>query len=254
MAKSNVRRLKTALHRRQLAGLVRWLSAGSALLFFAACSTSPPEAPAGEVHVLEEDIVISGYISEHTIEQIRAISNVADFRRMRVDIYDGEPQASMQLGYFIHRNEMDIVVEGQCLGPCANYLFTAANHKYLTADSVVAWFGGALAESWTQQNQRLLVPGIRHVAEQYLDAFLRREARYFQRIGVDQRVTSLGYHESSGCTDPDYAGFYYSIPQLLRFGIADIQLAESNWKDAFSHYPEQFCQVDLSVEYKSLSL
>ena len=253
MTKSNVRRSKRSVSRRQLVGLMRRLSAGSALLFLAACSTSPPEVPAGEVRVLDEEIVISGYISERIIEQIRAISNVADFNQVRVDIYDGEPQASMQLGYFIHRNQMDIVVEGQCLGPCANYLFTAARNKYLTDDAVVAWSGGALAESWTQQNQRLLIPGIRHVAEQYMDAFLRREARYFQRIGVDQRVTALGYHESSGCAAPEYEGFYYSLPQLLRFGITDVQLADNNWRDAFSHYPEQFCQVDLSAEHEALS-
>lgn len=254
MTEANARRLKRATPRCQVAGLIRWLSAGSALLFFTACSSSSPEAPTGDVRVLDEEIVISGYISERTVEQIRAISNIANFNQVRVDVYDGEPLASMQLGYFIHSNELDIVVDGHCLGPCANYLFTAANKKYLTDEAIVAWFGGALAESWTQQNQRLLVPGIRHVAEQYMDAFLRRETRYFQRIGVDQRVTSLGYHESSGCTDPNYEGFYYSIPQLLRFGIADIQLAENNWRDAFNHYPEQFCQVDLSAEYKALSL
>ncbi|MCC5879488.1 MAG: hypothetical protein JJU03_06320 [Idiomarina sp.] len=222
-------------------------------MLLAACSSSAPPPPQGQVSVADDEISISGFISDVTVEQLRALTDGQQFSRVRVDVYDGDPLATMQIGYFIHRQQLDLRVDGACLGPCANYLFTAAASKYLHEDAVVAWFGGALAESWTQQNQRLLVPGIRHVAEQYMDAFLRREIRFFERIGVEQSITSYGYTEASGCNQPDYAGFYYSIPQLLRFGVADVYTARGDWRDAFEHYPDQFCQVDLSTEYEVIA-
>lgn len=223
-------------------------------MLLAACSTSSPPPPSGDVSVADDEISIRGFISEVTVGQLRALTEGQQFSRVRVDVYDGDPQAAMQIAYFIHRHQLDLVVEGDCLGPCANYLFTAADTKYLEQDAVVAWFGGALAESWTQQNQGLLVPGIRHVAEQYMDAFLRREIRFFERIGVEQSITSYGYTEASGCNQADYAGFYYSLPQLLRFGVADIYTASGDWRNAFEHYPEQFCQIDLSSEHEIIGL
>lgn len=219
------------------------------LVLLGACGTTPPP-PTGEVQVLDDEISISGYLSEDLVNEIRALTRDHSFSRFRVDVYDGDPQATMQLGYYINRNQLDLVVAGECLGPCANYLFTAAASKYLESGAVVAWFGGALAESWTQQNQRLLIPGIRHVAEQYMDSFLRREIRFFQRIEVEQSITSAGYQEASGCNHADNVGFYYALPQLLRFGVSGIHAADGDWQTAFDHYPEQFCQVDLSLEHE----
>ncbi|MBA3988315.1 hypothetical protein [Aliidiomarina maris] len=219
------------------------LLAGFAL---SACSSSPTETPSSSVRITDSELQISGFISEATIEQVRSLTSSYNVERVRVNVTEGDPLATMQLGYFIHRRELDLVVEEYCLSVCANYLFTAARQKYLAPESIVAFSGGALSSSWTQQHQGLLIPGVRFVAEQYMDAFLRREIRFFDRIAVDQTVTAYGYTEASGCTETAHQGFYYSIPELLRFGIGDIEPIRSNWRDAFNHYPEQFCQVDLS--------
>lgn len=243
----------TKLTLRGLALTAKLTVTSMALVFIGACgSTSPP--PPGEVQVLEDEIAISGYLSEDLVEKIRTLTREHSFSRFRVDVYDGEPQATMQLGYYINRHQLDLVVTGECLGPCANYLFTAAANKYLERGAVVAWFGGALSASWTQQNQSLLIPGIRHVAEQYMDSFLRREIRFFQRIEVEQSITSAGYLESSGCHNVNHVGFYYAFPQLLRFGVTDVHTADGDWRTAFAHYPEQFCQVDLSMQHEGFKI
>lgn len=225
--------------------------AASAVL--SGCSArSEPTNPSASVKITEQELEIRGFIDESTIAQIRALQSNYDFTRIRVHVEDGDPLATMQLGYFIYRRELDLVVDTACLGACANYLFTAAKTKYLGPESIVAWSGGAMSSSWTQQNQRYLVPGARFVAEQYMDAFLRREIRYFERIGVAQAVTHYGYEEASGCPLGS-RGFYYTVPELLRFGIADIQLAHGDWRTAFDHYPDTFCQVNLSREIDVIS-
>lgn len=218
------------------------------------CASQPSTVvTASDVTMHEQELRVSGFISEYTVVQIRGLSADHKFERIRVNVEAGEPLATMQLGYFIHREQLDLIVDQYCLGPCANYLFTAAAAKYFEPNAIVAWSDGALAESWTQQNQTFLVPGVRFIAEQYLDTFLRREIRFFERIGVDQDITVLGYNEAYGCADGNYRGFYYAIPDLLRFGVTSIHVAEGTWRTAFDHYPEQFCQVDLSNEFKSIS-
>lgn len=219
--------------------------------FVTACSSQPETSTSSistaSVKVTERELEIHGFIDEAAIDKIRALSTNYSFERIRVNVEGGDPQATMQLGYFIHRRELDLVVEEYCLGACANYLFTAAKTKYLGPESIVAWSGGALSSSWTQQNQRFLFPGARFVAEQYLDSFLRREIRFFERIGVDQAITEYGYAPASGCTDSQ-SGFYYTIPGLLRFGIVDVIPARGDWRTAFDHYPDSYCRVDLSNE------
>lgn len=215
------------------------------------CSSQPddstPATSAADVKITDQELEIHGYIDEATLTKIRALSTNYSFSRVRVKIEGGEPLATMQLGYFIHRRQLDLVVDQYCLGACANYLFTAAKTKYLGPESIVAWSNGARSSSWTQQNQRFLFPGARFVAEQYLDSFLRRENRFFERIGVDQAVTEYGYAQASGCSAPQQ-GFYYTIPELLRFGIANVVPAHGDWRTAFDHYPDSFCRVDLSNE------
>lgn len=218
------------------------------LIGLSGCATqSTPSTSTAAVSFSDSELFINGHINEVTVEEVRALHQSQPIERVRVNVASGDPLATMQLGYWIHRHQYDLVVEEQCLGACANYLFTAAATKYLEPGSVVAWSDGALSSSWTQQNQRYLVPGVRFVAEQYMDAFLRREIRFFERIGVDQGVTAYGYASASGC-DNSEAGFYYSIPELLRFGIANVEPAEGNWQNAFEHYPERYCRVDLSQE------
>ena len=241
---------RSLVHKKKLIGVLGLVAAS---VMLTGCSTRfEPTTPSATVKVTAQELEIRGFIDESTIAQVRALGSNYDFKRIRVDVEDGDPLATMQLGYFIHRRELDLVVDTLCLGACANYLFTAAKTKYLDHESIVAWSGGALSSSWTQQNQRYLVPGARFVAEQYMDAFLRRENRYFERIGVDQAVTQYGYEKASGC-QTGARGFYYKVPELLRFGIADIEVARGDWKTAFDHYPDTFCLVNLSREFEVIN-
>lgn len=219
------------------------------------CSTtSEPYTPLYELESNGDELILRGFIDDHTVASIRALSEKNQYQRLRVNSYAGDPLAALQIGNWIHREQMDIVVEGMCLQSCANYLFTAAKQKYLEDDSVVAWSGGALEDSWTQQWQTYLIPGVRFIAEHYMDRFLRRETRFFERVGVDQNITIYGFREASGCSQEGVKGFYYSIPHLLRMGITDVHTSGKDWHTAFADYPEQYCEIELSSEVEITAL
>lgn len=222
-------------------------------LLLNACASKPAEQqPRSRVSVDGERLVIDGFIDLHTIDQVRALSRQYELTELSVTSAGGDPLAALQLGNWVHRESLNIIVEELCLGPCANYIFTAAEEKHLHPDAVVAWSGGALQESWTQQYQDYLMPGVRFIAENYMDRLYRREARFFDRVGVDQRITVYGHHTLSGCAE-NQQGFYYSMPQLLRLGVTKIY-TDAHWSEAFSHYPEQYCEVELSSELEVFTL
>lgn len=222
-------------------------------VFLSGCSSSPSGSSSAEVHAEQDVLIIDGYISEHTVASVQALAEQQRFSTIRVNSHGGEPLASLQLGGWVHREKLDIEVTGQCLQACANYLFTAAQQKTIHSGAIVAWSGGALEESWTQQYSNYWIPGVRHVVEQYMDRFLRREIRFFERIGVDQRITVFGYHKLAGCDTDTMEGFYYSIPTLLRLGVDNVHTPQTSWQEAFTHYGAQFCKVELSSELEVIT-
>ncbi|WP_126788409.1 hypothetical protein [Aliidiomarina sedimenti] len=237
-----------------MANWIATLSLSMLSLTLVACSSTPPSSPRSSVAAEGNTLVVDGFINQNTISQIKQFTAQQRFTSLRVNSEDGEPLAALQLGNWIHRNDLDVTVDGVCLRACANYIFTAGNDKHLRPGSIVAWSGGALEDSWTQQYQNYLMPGVRYILENYLDRLYRREARFFERTGVDQKITIYGHHPESGCSEQQAKnGFYYSVPHLLRMGVTKIY-TDAHWSDAFAHYPEQYCEVELSSELEVFTI
>ena len=53
----------------------------------------------------------------------------------------GEVDAAIELGYWIHAHDIDVVVTDYCLSSCANYIFPAGKEKIIRQGAVVAWHG-----------------------------------------------------------------------------------------------------------------
>ncbi|WP_113907335.1 hypothetical protein [Aliidiomarina celeris] len=215
----------------------------------AGCSNQQAlEAESSTYVALEQDhFVIRGPIDMDATRKLTALfESNSSIRTLAISSDGGDPMAAMQLGYLLHRNQFTLEVEDYCLNSCANYVFTAAYERKLTADAIVAWSGGATEESWVQQWSFYILPGIRHVVEQYLDAFLRRETRYFDRINVDQQITAYGFDANVGCMQGgSYRGFYYDSADLLVMGVGRTSREGSSWVSTFDHYPSDFCKVEL---------
>lgn len=217
----------------------------AALATLTAC-TSAPSTPAGSVELRHEVIYLEGYLSHDLREQLQAVSNQhPHIAQLEVNSQRGDPMAAMQMGYFIQQRGLQVIVNEYCLEACANYLFTAAPARYVGATGVVAWNGGALEQSWVYQWQSYILPGVQNFVTRYADTYLRRETRFFQRINVDQHVTTYGFHPRIGCATEAQRGFFYSEADLLSMGVAPTYFADSS--DTYANYliSQGFCQVDL---------
>ncbi|MCC5855953.1 MAG: hypothetical protein JJU10_09820 [Idiomarina sp.] len=226
--------------------LSTFLSLSALALVVSGCAQAPDAIEGGRVSVDEDAIVLDGPATAATVRELLATAEAnPNIRTFRVRSDAGDPMAAMQWGYHLYRNEFNLEVWDYCLDSCSNYFFTAAHRRVLQDNAIVAWSGGAMDESWVQQLRFYIFPGIRNVATQYLDAFLRRETRFFDRINVDQRIVSYGFDDHVGCMTDSTRGFYYGVADLLALGIGRTSREGVSWDRTFRHMSDEWCEVEL---------
>jgi hypothetical protein len=145
-----------------------------------------------------------------------------------IDSPGGEVQAGIELGRWVHRHRLDVVVEGQCLSSCANYVFTAGRDKIIRPGGVVAWHGNyrhlEATGGWRDDiPARMARTGEdRATAKRRVRAHMRRlvalERDFFRAIGVDQHLCWIGKQPPFNA--PDY--YTLSARDMARFGVTGV--------------------------------
>ncbi|RUO30513.1 hypothetical protein [Aliidiomarina sanyensis] len=231
-----------------MASKLPWLAASAASFFLVlqltACSSTPEREEAANIQVSNGVALLDGRISVASFYRLRDAVSDGSVQRLAVNSEGGDPMAAMQIGYLLQREQMTLDIRGACERECANYLFTAAAQRRVYPDAIISWSGGAIEQSVILSWESYILPGIRDFVTRYSDQYLRRETRFFERIGVDQYITSYGFHPRLGCTDS--ARFYYSWPDLISMGIGPTEFVGRSYARAFEHYPSDICRVDLS--------
>lgn len=163
-----------------------------------------------------------------------------------IESYGGGAAAAMRLGQWMLDNELDVKVETYCYSSCANYVFLAGRNKYLAPHASLMWHGGTRQPIGRADLEHLLDDMLGSIEPEARDAILAersreelltlleksrrelivRETEFFQRIGVDQRITVLGhlFERELLANEHDYAGWDLSQSDLQRLGVHGIQI------------------------------
>ncbi|MCO4322013.1 hypothetical protein [Aliidiomarina quisquiliarum] len=217
------------------------------LATLSACSSGPEDKLEANVFIDNNTLVLHGSADKAAVQSLLSLANNnPEIKHFRVRSAGGDPMAAMNWGYHLFKHEFSLEVEGYCLDSCANYFFPAAYERILQKNAIVAWSGGAKHENWVYQWQSYSLPGMRSVVSHYLNASLRREIRFYQRIMVYQKLTMFGFDSHVGCMESgEYRGFYYTVADLLMLGVGRVSREGVSWDKTFSHYPSDYCLVKL---------
>jgi hypothetical protein len=176
--------------------------------------------------------VYRGEINAETNQRFFAQVAGTTPRRLVVDSPGGEVEAGIVLGRWVFEQGADLVVEGECLSSCANYVFTAARRKTVRPGAVVAWHGnyhhleatGLWRDDVAARRARTGEPEA--TAEQAVRAQVERlvalERAFFATIGVDERLCWVGKRPPHEV--PNY--FTLSAEDMARFGVFGVSLPE----------------------------
>jgi len=171
---------------------------------------------------------------------------------LRIRSGGGDIVAGMDVGEFVHRNQIAVHVMDYCASSCANYVFTAGKHKTLGRGAFVAWHGSAIQKVWrlspaarkklkedyvcesqetcdselAEMEKKILRE---HDASTNLAAKRARQRAFFDSIGVDEMVTVYGQDVANcKCT------WTFSVDDMRRFNINDVREERAWYLPQFS--------------------
>lgn len=155
--------------------------------------------------------------------------------------------AGIELGRWVHARGLTVKVMEYCFSSCANYVFPAAPRKLVSNFAVIGYHGGLSSTSFQLDGEqeamlKTLPAGQRDALRAKLEAALREalapqaeeERRYFELIGVQQRITTLGQSPAHAQAGTEQSiGWTYSIVDFGKLGVRDIRVVNPPWKPAF---------------------
>lgn len=224
-----------------------------------ACCLLAPVGSSAEIESTDMRIVTKVRLSDCCIEYQGLITSEAndgvyDLYRdaspkpttVIIESHGGSAGAAMELGHWILDHQLDVRVDTYCYSSCANYIFLAGANKMLATHASLMWHGGVtqpMDRSKLEQvlddmlgaldedaREEVLAERSREQLLEQLEAsrleLMAREAVFFERIGVDPRLTILGqlFEHELLANDHDYDGWDLSLSDLEKLGVHGIQL------------------------------
>ncbi len=225
-------------------------------------SNSPIEdLPIAVISVDGESLIYRGSISRASNDRLFKLVEPIDFvpTTLVITSKGGETTAGIELGQWVFRNRLDVTVTEYCLSSCANYVFPAGLRKTLEPSAALAWHGGSMQEEWgdpcsnmpkSVKEEGLGCADIKRLQRESLEEFKTAEKSFFAEIGVDQRVTVLGQYPEYVCRErTNSLGWDYSIEDMGRLGIKNIQVRNGEWRPESPAPNLTICRVDLGEDF-----
>jgi hypothetical protein len=250
------------------------------LAFASAASARPaPELPALEVknivtrvRLTAERIEYSGLITHEANVGVFDLYRSAEPkpRALWIESQGGSADAGMELGTWLFENGLQVEIDTYCFSSCANYVFPAGRVRVLAPHASLMWHGGVTQPITSEQLAGVLDETLGGLSEEerrkFLEAHARdellrqlqqsliairaRESAFFRKLGVDQRITTLGhlYQRELLKGQGYYMGWDFSLDDLARLGIHDISVkGAAAWESVFPVTGQQIYRIHLDA-------
>ncbi len=117
-----------------------------AAALFAGCATppapptaAPPDEPV--ISLVGDELTFRGNITVNSAAALQAVAGSRPVRTLRIRSGGGDVDNAIAIARWMHRNGLDVVVDGVCFSSCSNYIFPAGKEKHIVAGGIVAWHG-----------------------------------------------------------------------------------------------------------------
>ena len=190
------------------------------------------------VHLHEKTVVYSGELSPSANLKLLSLLENSENKVEWLSITSkgGEINHGMELGDIVYNYDLKVEVNDYCLSSCANYVFSAANHHRISNHAVIGFHGGTTGmekeialfiETLPEEEQESTKQNL----EKYMKSAIIRERKFFEKVGVDQQITTIGqsprYDEF--VEKEDFVGWYYSLEGLAALGVSHIEVVNPPW-------------------------
>ena len=183
------------------------------------------------VGIEDGNLIYQGKITEASNDVIFSSYRDAELKpnRLLISSQGGEIGAGMTLGQWVRDNNLDVEVTKVCASSCANYVFPAANTKYLRKDSILIWHGSAWQSNWHVEQEH------RETFNTYITLMRKKETNFYADLAVDNLLATYGQSKFNlldytlGLFGKGTVGFDYSKADMKKFGLVNIVLLDGEW-------------------------
>jgi hypothetical protein len=206
-----------------------------AILLAAGGAADPADAAdpaAGEatIRVEGDSMSYAGAITPEAVARAReALSRAPQVHELAIDSVGGDVEAGMNLGELVLERGLDVRVPEVCVSSCANYVFLAGVRKTIAPGALVLWHGSLIQKglgrdidmaplekqagrplTWLERWR------IHRTMASWLRRTKRRQARFYSRLGIDQRITVIGQMQGCECD------WTLSVADMEAFGVQGV--------------------------------
>lgn len=190
--------------------------------------TATPYKPLAEIYTKNNILFYTGAITPNLVlKALRdARNNKEKITTLVINSPGGDMESGMEFGYFVHENQLEVIIEQQCLSACANYILTAASKVDVRLGAIIGWHGGSYQalELWEGLGSNSHIKDFKG----WLEFVRPREDEFFKVIGVDRNITTYGQTEVDSCQKKEKTiAWLYTISDLNHMGVNNIQAADS---------------------------
>jgi hypothetical protein len=157
----------------------------AALLALAGCATAPPAPPEPAMALAGDTLTFRGDITTRSYAALMALAGSTPVRTLRIQSGGGEVSNAMAIARWVHRNGIDVVVDGTCFSSCSNYIFQAGREKHIVAGGIVGWHGTVEHLRYLQKN------GLQDFPVS-LEAAAARERAFYLEAGINGYISWFG--------------------------------------------------------------
>ena len=188
-----------------------------------------------QVSIQGDTLTFKGSMNAEGNKKLFRLYEEADVKpnRLLITSGGGDVMLGIELGYFVHKHQLDVEVQKYCGSSCANYVFTAARQKILQRDSVLFWHGSSYQPD---MDKIFRADDKEDVLTQPIKDWRMTENEFFKTIQVSPSITVYGmladerWSEAVDRKKPPYLmGWVYSVADMKKFGVTNVVLKDSEW-------------------------
>jgi hypothetical protein len=199
-----------------------------------------------KVTIVNSTIYYDGWLAEPAIEKMFSLYEKAKLKptKLVINSSGGAIELGMEVGGWVYDHKLDVQVDGYCASSCANYIFPAGKNKYLANRAIIGFHGGASSLSFDESEieqmlaelpeaeRALKKEQVRQDMATYLNESSQKEAQFFKKIGVEQRITTLGQQPQYDqmYNKDEFVGWTYKPRDFANFGVTNLTVLSPPWE------------------------
>lgn len=206
------------------------------------------------VNIEGKEIIYNGGLDREANEAVFGLFSRQDIKPTTLTITSrgGPIHLGLELGEWVHERGLNVKVYDLCFSSCANYVFPAGRKKYLGNNAVIGFHGGATSDSYNvsaiestlqtvpEQERERLRAEMEDSLKSYINANSKREAKFYEKLGVSPKINTIGQSEPYKEFRKDYDGWVYSVEDMKTLGLMNVEIINDPRPTKLAHQPKVF--------------